>query len=68
MATDALDPGPNGDYPHMPRNADGTLDTVRMPIHTTQQRTPDGRTVLINLEPMLPDGRKVSEVVPTKAG
>lgn len=66
MATDALDPGPNGDYPYMPRNPDGTLDTTRMPIHTMQHRLPDGRTVLLNLEPTLPDGRKVSQVVPPK--
>lgn len=68
MATDALDPGPNGDYPHMPRNPDGTLDTERMPIHTVKHRAPDGRTVLVNLEPTLPDGRKVSDVVPPRAG
>ncbi len=24
MAGDALEPGPNGDYPHFPRRADGT--------------------------------------------
>ena len=24
MAHDALDPGPNGDYPHFPRKADGS--------------------------------------------
>ena len=33
MATDALDPGPNGDYPHMPRNPDGT-DVVPAPDTT----------------------------------
>lgn len=32
MATDTLDPGPLGDYPHLPRNPDGTLDTKRMPV------------------------------------
>ncbi|WP_104062734.1 hypothetical protein [Arthrobacter sp. 4R501] len=66
MANDALDPGPNGDYPYMPRNPDGTLDTVRMPIHTVQHPTARdalGNPVLMNLEPTLPDGRKVSEVV-----
>ncbi|MHA7298222.1 hypothetical protein [Pseudarthrobacter sp. MDT3-1] len=67
MANDALDPGPNGDYPFMPRNADGTLDTVCMPIHTVQHPTAKdrmGNPVMMNLEPKLPDGRKVSAVVP----
>lgn len=63
MATDALDPGPNGDYPYLPRNPDGTLDTDRMPIGTRQQRTPDGRVVLIDVEPTGPDGRRPSEIV-----
>lgn len=69
MANDALDPGPNGDYPYMPRNADGTLDTARMPIHTVVHPTATdamGNRVLMNLEPTLPDGRKVSDVVPPK--
>jgi hypothetical protein len=69
VATDALDPGPNGDYPYMPRNPDGTLDTKRMPIHTVQHATARdalGNPVLMNLEPTLPDGRHVSEVVPPK--
>lgn len=65
MATDALDPGPEGDYPHMPRNPDGTLDTDRMPIGARVTRTADGRRVLLDPEPTLPDGRRVSDVVPT---
>lgn len=67
MATDALDPGPNGDYPHMPRNPDGTLDTERMPIHTVQHPTAKdrmGNPVLMNLDKTLPDGRRVSEAFP----
>ena len=63
MATDALDPGPNGDYPHMPRNPDGTLDTQRRPIGLTENRSPDGTVRLIDLEPTLPDGRRVTDVV-----
>ncbi|MGO4143459.1 hypothetical protein AB4Y77_00090 [Paenarthrobacter sp. YAF11_1] len=69
MATDALDPGPNGDYPYMPRNADGTLDTDRMPIGVTKHPTAKDKTgqpVLMDLEPTLPDGRRVSEVVPPR--
>ena len=59
MAVDALDPGPDGSYPYIPRNADGTLDTKRMPIGLQMQ---DG--VLIDVEPTLPDGRRVTAVVP----
>ena len=63
MALDALDPGPNGDYPYLPRNPDGTLDTKLMPIGTTIQNG-----VLIDLEPTLPDGRRVTDVVPAPQG
>lgn len=65
MAVDALDPGPRGDYPHLPRNPDGSLDTVRMPTGTRRQLLPDGRTVvLVDVEPTGPDGRRPSEVPP----
>jgi hypothetical protein len=64
MAIDALDPGPNGDYPYLPRNPDGTLDTDRMPIGLRRQTGPDGTTVLVDIEPTLPDGRRVTDVVP----
>lgn len=67
MAIDALDPGPNGDYPYLPRNPDGTLDTERMPVGKREQRTPDGRVVLIDVEPTVADGRKVSEIPPPGA-
>lgn len=63
MTTDALDPGPLGDYPYLPRNPDGTLDTDRMPVGLRQQRTPDGRMVLVDVEPTGPDGRRPSEIV-----
>lgn len=61
MANDALDPGPNGDYPYWPRNADGSWDTVRMPTGVHLQRTPDGRVVKVDLTPRRPDG---SAIVP----
>ncbi|RYB90833.1 hypothetical protein EUA06_11190 [Nocardioides glacieisoli] len=64
MTTDALDPGPDGNYPHMPRNPDGSLDTARMPIGLRRQRTPEGDTVLIDVEPTLLDGRRVTDAVP----
>ena len=68
MATDALDPGPDGSYPYLPRNPDGTLDTDRMPVGHRQQRTPDGKTVLIDVEPTGPDGRRPSEIAPLPEG
>lgn len=63
-AQDTLDPGPDGSYPWLPRNADGTLNTARMPVGTRHQRGPDGRLVLIDIEPTLPDGRRPSQVAP----
>ncbi len=61
----ALDPGPHGDYPHLPRNPDGTLDTTRMPVGTRRQRGPDGELVLIDVEPTGPDGCRPSDIEPT---
>lgn len=46
MTTDALDPGPNGDYPYWPRDSSAG---TRMPTGVEQQRTPDGRTVNVDL-------------------
>lgn len=40
MAVDALDPGPDGDYPFWPR--DDSAGTY-MPTGTTRHATPDGR-------------------------
>jgi len=64
MATDTLDPGPDGDYPHLPRNPDGTLDTTRMPVTPYQQLTPDGRHVLIDPTKTLPNGQPVTTIAP----
>lgn len=63
-AQDALDPGPLGDYPHLPRNEDGTLDTVRMPVGLRHQRGADGRLYVIDLEPTTTDGRRPSDIAP----
>lgn len=68
MAIDALDPGPNGDYPNLPRNPDGSLDTERMPVGRRQQRTPSGEVVLIDVEPTGPDGRRPSEIPAPEEG
>lgn len=54
MAVDALDPGPNGDYPNWPRLPDGTPDPARMPTGLTTQ---DG--VPIDLTPRAPDGTPI---------
>ncbi len=59
MTTDALDPGPNGDYPHWPRKADGSPDKTRMPTGLRRQRTPDGRVVTVDLTPRHADGTPI---------
>ena len=72
MAVDALDPGPNGDYPYFPRDAQGrpiwtepTADNPEgtyMPRGNQQMRVPGtaGRLILIDLTPRLPDGTEIS--------
>jgi len=59
MANDALDPGPLGDYPWWPRNAEGSWDTERMPTGERLQRTPDGGVVRIDVTPRHPDGTPI---------
>ena len=64
MAVDALDPGPNGDYPYWPRNADGSTDRKRMPKGHRRQKVKvadDRGEVLIDITPRKPDG---SEIIP----
>lgn len=63
-AVDALDPGPDGTYPNLARNPDGSLDTARMPVGLRRQRGVDGVLRLIDVEPTLPDGRRPSDVAP----
>lgn len=63
-AFDALDDDGSGTFPNLPRNADGSLDTARMPTGTRMQRGPDGKLVLIDIEPTLPDGRRPSDIAP----
>lgn len=61
MTNDALDPGPDGSYPHWPRRPDGSLEAgpgTRMPTGTVRHRTKDGRVVLVDVTPTnTPDGR-----------
>lgn len=64
-AFDALDdPDGDGTFPNLPRLPDGSLDVQRMPVGTRHQRGPDGKLVLIDIEPTLPDGRRPSDVAP----
>jgi len=47
MAKDALDPGPEGNYPNWPRKPDGTPDESRMPTKSRKRRrrrSPYGET------------------------
>lgn len=64
MTTDALDPGPLGDYPNLPRLESGELDTARMPVGTRMQRGTDGVVRTIDVEPTGPDGRRPSRIAP----
>lgn len=66
MTTDALDPGPNGDYPNLPRLADGTLDRERMPTSPYYELV-SGRRVLIDPTPTVADGRRVDQIPPPAA-
>jgi hypothetical protein len=60
VANDALDPGPDGDYPWFPRLADGSWDVERMPVGNHKHW--DGeKWVIVNLTPRHPDG---SPIVP----
>ncbi len=63
-AQDALDPGPDGSYPWLPRLASGELDVARMPVGTRLHRGVDGKVRLIDIEPTLPDGRRPSDIAP----
>lgn len=59
MTNDALDPGPDGSYPHWPRMADGSPDPVRMPSGVRRQRTPEGDHVLVDLTIRDADGQPI---------
>lgn len=61
MTVDALDCGPLGDFPWLPRTAGGRLDVERMPVGERWQRGPDGVARLIDVTPTVRtlDGRLV---------
>jgi hypothetical protein len=57
---DALDPGPDGDYPAWPRRPDGTPDPQRMPTGVHRQRDPrTGERVAVDVTPRRPDGTPI---------
>ncbi len=70
MAHDMLEPGPLGDYPYLPRNSDGTLDTTRVPIgvEISHERDHDGHRHRLRLMPRLADGRPVTDLFPMPEG
>jgi hypothetical protein len=57
---DAIDPGPNNDYPNWPRRPDGTLETERMPTGERSQRHPKGGRVRIDVTPRHPPGHPLA--------
>lgn len=59
MAVDALDPGPNGDYPNWPRRPDGTLDPERMPTGVHVHITRNGERIPVDLTPRHPNGAPI---------
>ena len=54
MTLDALDPGPNGNYP----NLDMTLQPTGLRTH----KEPGHPDTLIDIEATGPDGRRVSDI------
>lgn len=61
MTVDALDPGPAGDFPHWPRNADGSTDRSRMPAGRRVSKTHRdalGNPVIYDVTPGRPDGTR----------
>ena len=74
MALDAFDPGPNGDYPNFPRDADGYPcweGDGRVPVHGApmprgvhRHRNPHtGEIVLIDLTPRDAEGNPINPPV-----
>jgi len=71
MAIDALDPGPDGDYPYFPRDAQGRplwSDTDPAPeggtvmprgVQTMRDPANPGRIVIVDVTPRLPDGSPI---------
>lgn len=75
MATDALDPGPDGDYPYFPRDEQGRprwFDTqtgesntgTYMPRGVQSVREPStGQVTLVDLTPRHADGSEINPPV-----
>ena len=56
MTTDALDPGPEGDYPYWPRDEE---DGTRMPTGTSIHLDAHGRRWTVDLTPRDSDGQPI---------
>lgn len=57
---DALDPGPNGDYPHWPRKPNGEPDPARMPTGLHPQHVVEtGERIVTDQTPRTPDGTPI---------
>lgn len=69
MAVDILDPGPGGDYPHLPRNLDGTLNTDLVSVGVERDKHPvTGALIYKRIMPHLADGRPVTDIAPLPEG
>ncbi len=70
MANDALDPGPDGSFPFVPRNPDGTVDAERFPERKMWHRVRGtGKRVRIDTTPRNPDGSpQVPPSIPREGG
>jgi hypothetical protein len=73
MTRDALDPGPEGNYPYWPRRPDGTpagkgLAATTPEEEAAEERMPTGvhrqDGHLVDLTPRFPDGSPIVDVVP----
>ncbi len=71
MTLDALDPGPNGDYPNIERKADGTVDERFQPTGLRTHPTAKDRSglpVILDVGLRLPDGQLVTDLPPKIPG
>lgn len=70
MAHDITDPGPDGTYPYLPRNPDGTINTELVPIgiERSKQRNVHGVKMELHIMPRISDGRPITAIAPLPAG
>jgi hypothetical protein len=75
MAVDALDPGPDGDYPYFPRDADGrpawsdtSMGTETVMPRGVQRMRHAGRLAVTDLTPRHLDGTPIDPPVIPPSG